>query len=323
MPTHKFLKGLVILSAVVALTGVSSATGLPGWAYPVVVSGGPPAPDDGRPQRVPDSTVAFTRKQISAIAGTVPDWHPDEHPVMPDIVAKGRPPQVFACGYCHLPTGAGRPENASLAGLTSAYVKQQLIAFRNGDRPGSEPGRVPQTLMIALAKAATDAEIDAAAVYFAALKPASFVTVVESATVPKTVVAGWMLTTAPDDGTEPIGNRIIEMPADFERTENRDSRTPYFAYVPEGSIKRGAELVTTGGGGKTVRCATCHGPELKGLLDVPRLAGRSPSYLMRQLFDLRNGARTGGTTVLMKPVVANLTAEDMVAIVAYLASRAP
>ena len=59
------------------------------------------------------------------------------------------------------------------------------------------------------------------------------------------------------------------------------------------------------------------------MLDVPRLAGRSPSYLMRQLYDLKNGVRKGPTTELMKPVVANLTEEDMVAIVAYLASLSP
>ncbi len=320
---NKFAGILAIAGALGATTAISTAAEVPAWAYPVVAPSGQAAPDDGSAKHVPDSAVTFTHSQITAITGPVPDWHPDEHPAMPAIVAKGRPPQVFACGYCHLPTGAGRPENASLAGLTPPYLKQQMIAFRNGERPGAEPGRLPQTLMIALAKAATDAEIGEAAAYFASLKPASFVKVVESATVPKTVIAGWMLTTAPAGGTEPIGNRIIEMPEDFERTENRDSRTPYLAYVPVGSLKKGERLVTTGGEGRTVQCATCHGPELKGLIDVPRLAGRSPSYLMRQLYDLKNGLRTGGTSALMKPVVVNLTDEDMVSIVAYLASREP
>jgi cytochrome c553 len=177
--------------------------------------------------------------------------------------------------------------------------------------------------MIALAQAATPAEINEAAAYFAALKPASFVRIVESATVPKTIVAGWTLTFAPGGGTEPIDGRIIEMPEDFARFENRDSRTPYVAYVPPGSVQRGAELVATGGGGRTQVCATCHGPELRGLADVPRLAGRSPSYLARQLYDLRAGVRRGGTTELMKPVVANLTDDDIVALAAFLASRAP
>ncbi len=310
------------LAAIMVAAGAPAAD-VPAWAFPVVTPGGPAIRDDGSAKHVPNSGVTFTRHQLGDISGQVPDWHPDEHPPMPAIVATGRPPLVFACGYCHLPTGAGRPENASLAGLTPAYMKQQMIAFRNGERPGSAVGRLPQNLMIALAKAATDAEINEAAGYFASLKPASFVTVIESSTVPKTIVAGWMLTLAPAGGTEPIGNRIIEMPEDFERAENRDSRTPYLAYVPLGSLQKGGDLVTTGGTGRTVQCATCHGPELKGLVDVPRLAGRSPSYLMRQLYDLKNGARTGGASALMKPVVANLTDEDMVAIVAYVASRKP
>ncbi len=320
---YQLAKVLTLSVAALASAAISTAGELPGWAYPVNPPGGPPAPDDGKTKLVPDSAVALTRAQIAAISGPVPDWHPDEHPAMPGIVGQGREPQVFACGYCHLPTGAGRPENTSLAGLTSAYIKQQMIAFRNGDRPGSEPSRVPQTVMIALAKSVTEAEVDEAAAYFSSLKPASFVRVVEAADVPKTIIAGWVLTRAPGGGTEPIDSRIIEMPEDFARFENRDSRTPFLAYVPVGSLKQGADLVATGGRGKTLQCTICHGPELKGLADIPRLAGRSPSYLMRQLYDLRSGTRTGGASPLMKAVVANLTDEDMIAIVAYLASREP
>ncbi|MBI2812819.1 MAG: c-type cytochrome [Opitutae bacterium] len=296
---------------------------IPGWAFTVNPPAGHPTPDDGRAIHVPDSAITFTRTQITNLAGPVPDWHPDEHPAMPPIVAKGRAPQVIACAYCHLPNGAGRPENASLAGLPAGYIKQQMQAFRHGDRPGSEPKRLPQTLMIALAKDLTESEIDAAAAYFAALKPTSFVQVIETATVPKTMVAGWVLTLAPGAGTEPIGNRIIEIPEDFTRFENRDSRTPYLAYVPVGSIQRGAELVTAIRAGTAQSCISCHGPDLKGLGDIPRLAGRSPSFLMRQLVDLRNGVRTGATSELMKPVIANLTDADLVSIVAYLASREP
>jgi cytochrome c553 len=315
-------RNLAVVTIAFAFAALSLAIERPDWAYPVNAPGSRPAPDDGQPQRVPDSTVALTRTQIAAIATQVPDWHPNEHPAMPVIVGNGRAPQVFACGYCHLPNGAGRPENASLAGLTVAYIKQQMLAFRNGERPGSEPARLPQTIMVALAKNATDAEIAEAAAYFAALKPASFVKVVEAATVPKTVVAGWMLTRAPGTDMEPIGNRIIEIAEDFERFEKRDSRTPYIAYVPVGSLKRGADLVATGGG-KTLPCSACHGPQLHGQVDIPRLAGRSPGYLMRQLYDLQHGTRKGQSTELMQLVVANLTEEDRVALAAYLASLVP
>ena len=242
---------------------------------------------------------------------------------MPAIVAQGRAPSAFACAYCHLPNGAGRPENASLAGLPANYIKQELRAFQHGGRPGSEPKRLPQTLMIAEAKTLTDPEIDAAADYFASLKPSSFIRVIETATVPRTAIAGWVLTPAPGGGIEPIGNRIIETPEDFERFEHRDSRTTFLAYVPLGSLRRGAELVNTLRDGTTPACVSCHGPDLKGVGDIPRLAGRSPSFLMRQLVDLRNGVRTGAASDLMKPIVAHLTDADLVALVAYLASREP
>jgi cytochrome c553 len=241
---------------------------------------------------------------------------------MPAIVSAGREPQVWACAYCHLPNGAGRPENTSLAGLTPAYFKQQIADFRNGNRAGSEPKRAPQNFMIALAKVVTDEEVAQAAAYFASVKPESFVKVVESDTVSKSYVAGAMLARAPEGGSEPLGGRIIEMPDDLSRADNRDSRTPYTAYVPVGSVGNGAVLVTTGNAGRTLQCTACHGLDLKGFGDVPRLAGRSPSYLMRQLFDFKSGTRTGASG-LMKVVVANLTQEDMVSIAAYISSRSP
>ena len=315
-----------LLSSAFALTtllATASAADFPAWAYPVNPPGTAAPPDDGKPRHVPDSTVTFLRAQLALKPGTIiPDWHPDEHPAMPEVVARGRDPQVFACAYCHLPNGAGRPENANLAGLTAPYIKQQMLAFRNGERPGSEPKRLPQSNMVIVAKGASDAEIDAAAAYFSSLKPVSFVRVVETDTVPKTITVGWMLARAPGGGTEPIGNRIVEIAGEFERFENRDSRTPYIAYVPVGSLQRGAELVAAGGG-RTVLCALCHGADLRGLADIPRLAGRSPGFLFRQLYDMRNGLRTGGASILMKTVVAGLTDEDMVAIAAYIASREP
>jgi len=56
---------------------------------------------------------------------------------------------------------------------------------------------------------------------------------------------------------------------------------------------------------------------------VPGIAGRSPSYMVRQMYDMQVGARHGEWTTLMKPVVAKLTDEDFVSIAAYVASRTP
>ena len=77
----------------------------------------------------------------------------------------------------------------------------------------------------------------------------------------------------------------------------------------------------TGGAGKTTQCGVCHGADLRGLGPVPGIAGRSPSYMVRQLYDMQQGVRKGVWSDLMKPVVANLTDADMLAIAAYTASR--
>jgi cytochrome c553 len=58
-------------------------------------------------------------------------------------------------------------------------------------------------------------------------------------------------------------------------------------------------------------------------VDVPGIAGRSPSYLVRQIYDLQQGTRRGKSSPLMLPVVANLTTADMVAIAAYVTSFVP
>jgi len=124
-------------------------------------------------------------------------------------------------------------------------------------------------------------------------------------------------------GVEPIGQRIIEMPEDLERTELRDDRSGFIAYVPTGSIAKGRELVRTGGGGRTQPCGVCHGDDLRGLGPVPPLAGRSPSYLVRQLYDLQTGVRKGRWSPLMQAAVAKLSVADFVALAAYAASLEP
>jgi cytochrome c553 len=108
--------------------------------------------------------------------------------------------------------------------------------------------------------------------------------------------------------------------------QSDDPRVGFVAYVPPGSIERGRVLAETGrrmgeaGDPVTIPCGTCHGPGLRGLGDAPPLAGRSPSYLARQLHGFRSGARNGTMAGLMKPVVANITAHDMMELTAYLAS---
>jgi cytochrome c553 len=131
-----------------------------------------------------------------------------------------------------------------------------------------------------------------------------------------------MLAAVPDGGTEPIGERILEVPENLALTELRDDASGFVAYVPPGSIARGDELVHVGKGDRAP-CVTCHGAALEGSEIAPRLAGRSPSYLFRQLFDMREGARSGPTVVAMQAEVNGMSDGEMRAIVAYLASLRP
>ena len=296
----------------------------PPWAYtvnPPPAPGAKPAPPDPAPQRVDGSNVSFTIAQTRD-AFNPPDWHPSAHPPMPEVVAHGRRPELRACGFCHLVNGQGRPENASLAGLPAAYIIQQMADFKNGDRRSAEPKMGPPNAMIQDAKAATDEEVRAAAAYFASFPYKKWIWVSEAVEVPKTRIAGWMHVPT-GEGSEPLGQRIIEMPSDLRSTELRDAASEFVAYVPKGSIARGEALVKTGGSGKTQACGTCHGMDLKGLGPVPPLAGRSPSYTVRQLFDLQQGVRKGPWSALMKGAVEKLTVDDMIAIAAYTASREP
>ena len=297
-----------------------AAEGPPEWAYPVNPPDFKPPEEDGVPRRVPGSSATYSITQLRD-RFIAPVWHPGEHPPLPDVVARGRKPDVFACGFCHRADGPGGPENANLAGQPAAYLVQQMADFRSGARKTSVAKRNVD-LMISLSKPMTDAEIAAAAAYFSALKPRAVIKVVETDTVPKTFITFNHLAALPSGEKEPIGKRIVEVPEVLEQFANRDTHAQFIAYVPPGSVKRGEALVKTGAG-KTVQCTICHGPDLKGLGNMPGIVGRSPSYMMRQLYDLKSGARAGPYSSMMKPVVAELSVDDMAQIAAYLATQAP
>jgi cytochrome c553 len=297
---------------------------VPDWAYPTnpAPSPGPAASVSQGPFHIETSKLSFTRPQLTNLFAA-PDWRPEDHPAMPEVVAHGRQPEVRACGYCHLPTGNGRPENARLAGLPVEYFIAQMKAFRDGNRKSFVAGRAPTINMSATAKAIQDDEIAAAAKYFSGLPPQSFVRVVESSLIPKSKIAGWLFKFEREGGQEPLGQRIIEGPEDFEQFELRDPGTRYIAYVPEGSVALGKRLAEKWGDSNELECSSCHGPGYKGKEDVPNIAGRSPTSTVRQLYDMKAGARRGGKSSEMDKVVKYMTNSDMLALAAYLGSLTP
>jgi len=332
---------VAVAAGLVIGTGITAAHaegGPPPWAYGFETPLPNPPPPQAKPNpaaqldntvqhTLPGTDRTFTRAQISNRYSPA-DWYPGDHPPMPGIVARGREtatPTVYACALCHLPNGKGRPENANVTGLTYEYIMQQLSDFRSGRRVSSDPRKPNTQLMAQFTQQMTEDETRAAAKYFASIPASPWIKVVESDTVPKTRAVGgvFLPLTGEDAAMEPIGARIVETPVNVEDTEvRRNPRSGFLAYVPPGSVKKGETLVTTGGG-KTTACTVCHGSDLRGLGPVPLLAGRSPSYLGRQLYDMQHGNRTGMWTPLMAPVVSKLSDDDILNVSAYLASLTP
>ena len=318
----QFTLALIAAGTASAQTSTSTFT-VPAWAFPNIAPAlvAKPPFDSVAPIHVPKSAKTYTLAQVKNQFGP-PDWHPATHPKAPDVVALGRRPAGWACGYCHLLDGQGRSENATLAGLSEEYITQQIADIRSGARHSAVPGWGPSQNMTNVVKDITDEEVAIAAKYFAGLKAKQRYKVVEATKVPRTDEAGGLYAPKTDGTTEPLGARIIEVTTDLRRHEMRDAAETFVSYVPVGSIARGRAIATS----KTTpasACATCHGPQLRGVGDIPPLAGRSPLYILRQLVGFRTGARAGDTSAQMQVVVANLSIDDMIAAAAYAGSLKP
>lgn len=208
------------------------------------------------------------------------------------VAQAGSAPNARACADCHLANGMGRPDTSSLAGLPADYIARQIADFQRGVRVSSD-SRVDA--MTVVANAIDDREVSTASRYFSSIKPRPWLRIVERH---ETAAA----------------NAIVEV---------LDGSRGYVAFVPRGSVQRGEFLVEGGGGGRTVRCANCHGADLRGTAQIPGIAGRSPSYIARQLNDMRHGLRRGLGADRMMGTVARLTDDDVVAMAAYAASLKP
>jgi cytochrome c553 len=301
-----------VLSVGVA-TQQAPATVSLAWAFPDRVE--KPFPEDPAPKSVPGSTRKYTMAQIDDLMNP-PDWFPDQHPAPPQIVVKGRA-GAMACGACHLMSGLGHPESSDLTGLSAPYIVQQMIDFKNGSRKDPTGKR-----MNGIAMDATDQEVAEAAEYFAALPRQVFNKVTEAEMVPRTFLGnGRMRFVEPGGAMEPIAGRIITVPENQDLARLRHPTSGFISYVPPGSLARGKQIVEGGGG--RVACGICHGADLKGIAAVPRLAGMHPIYTVRQLQWFKDGTRNGADAHLMKPWVATMTMDDMVAVSGYLGSLAP
>jgi cytochrome c553 len=316
-------QGAVVAAWAVFLMATGAAANGPAsdvdWAFPALAKpGADVAPTTVR--RLPGSTRRFTDARVHDMVHAV-DWY-SEATSSPAIVRRGRESGALACGFCHLPTGQGRPENAALAGLPGRYIEDQISAMRAGLRPGARPDSPANALMHGVAANVTPAEARAAAGWFAAQRFVPRTRVVETALAPKAVAEAGVYRFDLNAPRERLGARILEGPEDFDRFELRDDRVRYVAYVPPGSIARGASLAATGDDGRTQACASCHGAGLKGDIGPP-LAGRSPTGMFRQLLGFKVGGRLSPQAAPMRAVVARLETPDMIDAASYAGSLKP
>jgi cytochrome c553 len=316
----------LLCAALLGATGVNAAENaeFPEWAFPPCDRTPPAiAPDNSRPLSVEGSKVHFTQADL-AHAWIAPDWFPQEHAKLPLAVAVSHSDKKIACGYCHLPDGSGRPENAKIAALPATYIIAQVRSIHAQERQPAKSGWPPSALMKDAIADLSDKEIAEAAGYFSRQKSKSYVRVVEREFVPQHGLLCGIFILAEGPLTR-LHQAILEMPIDAERFERRDPHTEYIAYVPKGSVERGSKLASSGDNGRTQPCAGCHGADLRSGPDFegPPLAGRFASYIFRQLYGFQSGERTGDVAQPTKPVVAKLTQADMIDLAAFAASLTP
>ena len=288
------------------------------WAFPGV-GATTPEPAASTILHLPGAAPSFTQGQIDDLFHAV-DWRPAEHPAAPTAVTTGKQSDAMACGYCHLMTGMGRPENAALAGIPADYIIRQVAELRASDRISPSADWSPAALMRKTAHGVSDADLAAAAGYFAGLPFSSHVKVLEAARTPKATAADFVYRFDDKAPPEPIGARILEGPTVWSAFELRDPDTAYIAYVPPGSLAKGRALAKRGDS-QARPCVSCHGPALTGTSTAPPIAGRSPTYIFRQLYAFKTDARNGTLAEPMKSVVGQLSTADMIAVAAYVGSQ--
>jgi hypothetical protein len=300
----------------------------PPWAYGFTTPPPPNAPratpNPAQPQdnvvehSIEGSQRKFTRAKIANRFGPA-DWFPGDHPTMPLVVERGaKRANIYACNLCHYRT-AGRPENADVTGLTTYFP--DLKGFKNGARKTSDPRKGNTGLMGILRS--DDGRGDRGRRPASPRSPPSRGSRSSGRQRAEDQAAGGMYLVV--EGAEGQGaDRQPHHQTPTARTtpSSRNPRSSFTAYVPPGSLQKGEPWSKAPSSGRRSR-----------LHDLPRLrparprpaaaAGRSPSYLTRQLYDMQHGNRNGAWTVLMAPVIAGMNADDVLNASAYLASLQP
>jgi len=69
-------------------------------------------------------------------------------------------------------------------------------------------------------------------------------------------------------------------------------------------------------------CFACHGKDAKTpiLPEYPKLAGQNEAYMVRQIMDIKSGARNNGNTAAMQGILHLVNEDEIKALAAYLAT---
>lgn len=85
--------------------------------------------------------------------------------------------------------------------------------------------------------------------------------------------------------------------------------------APKADIAKGKEVATT-------ICAACHAADgNSGIAMYPKLAAQHSAYIYRQTLDIKEGKRTNGSAAVMKPMVMNLSEQDILNVSAFYAKQ--
>lgn len=86
---------------------------------------------------------------------------------------------------------------------------------------------------------------------------------------------------------------------------------------PKADVEKGKQVAAT-------VCAACHAADgNSGIAMYPRLAAQHTAYIYHQTIGIRDGKRTHGSAAVMKPVVMNLSDQDILNVSAFYAKQQP
>ena len=87
--------------------------------------------------------------------------------------------------------------------------------------------------------------------------------------------------------------------------------------APKADIAKGKEVATT-------ICAACHAADgNSGIAMYPKLAAQHSAYIYRQTLDIKEGKRTNGSAAVMKPMVMNLSEQDILNVSSFYSKQQP